>query len=435
MSDTVIKTENLSKMYRLGSGPQGRGDFRDAITARFSRLASRIMRRDPIDTPEDNDERTLWALRDASLEVKRGEIVGIIGRNGAGKSTFLKILSRITDPSSGHAWLEGRVGSLLEVGTGFHPELSGRENIFLNGTVLGMTRREIQNNFDEIVEFSEIGKFLDTPVKRYSSGMYVRLAFSVAAHLQPEILLVDEVLAVGDVGFQKKCLGKMRDAAVGGKTVIFVSHNLPSVQSLCTRAVLFGQGRVVRDGDVQSVVQAYLSDTESKAEATSLFDREDREGGRDIRFKQVRFLDAESQQATSMPMSGQPIDIELTLHCSARRELKNVDVGIFLHSASSGTCLFGCLSSARGQTYTLTPGDNVIFCKFAQWPLTGGRYRYTLYARCFNNTVDLVHEAGVVDVQSGDFYGTGVIPASDKEAVLTDFEFESASLSQSGSVL
>ena len=206
-----------------------------------------------------------WALKDVSFEVKRGEVLGIIGRNGAGKSTLLKILSRITEPSEGRVTIKGRVASLLEVGTGFHPELTGRENIYLNGAILGMTRAEIKRKFDEIVAFAEVEKFLDTPVKRYSSGMYVRLAFAVAAHLEPEILVVDEVLAVGDAEFQKKCLGKMSEVASGGRTVLFVSHNMAAVTSLCSRAVLLVGGKLGRQGDVAETVGAYLGDGRASA--------------------------------------------------------------------------------------------------------------------------------------------------------------------------
>jgi lipopolysaccharide transport system ATP-binding protein len=255
MSDVAIRVENLSKMYRIGAREaQSRGlgqTVRSLATSPFAYLQR--MRRPP------TDEETLWALKDVSFEVKQGEVIGVIGRNGAGKSTLLKILSRITEPSGGEAQVFGRVGSLLEVGTGFHPELTGRENIYLNGAILGMRRYEIDRKFDEIVDFSGVEKFLDTPVKRYSSGMYVRLAFAVAAHLEPEILLVDEVLAVGDAEFQKKCLGKMGDVAKGGRTVLFVSHNMVAVLSLCKCIVWLDQGQVRRSGVNQDVVPAYMT--------------------------------------------------------------------------------------------------------------------------------------------------------------------------------
>src|SRR6202011_3679487 len=243
MSDAIITVEGLGKKYRLGQRSNERYTaLRDVLTDKAKSLFRRNGNpRSDIRNPQSNE---IWALRDVSFEVKQGEVIGIIGRNGAGKSTLLKILSRITEPTTGRVRLKGRVASLLEVGTGFHPELTGRENIFLNGAVLGMTRAEIQRKFDEIIDFAEVEKFLDTPVKRYSSGMYVRLAFAVAAHLEPEILVVDEVLAVGDAEFQKKCLGKMQEVSRGGRTVLFVSHNMSAVARLCSRGMLLHSGRI-----------------------------------------------------------------------------------------------------------------------------------------------------------------------------------------------
>ena len=265
MSDVVIRVEDLSKQYRIG-GPQGYKTIREslveAVQAPFRRLSSIVRGQSSTVSNE-----TIWALKDVSFEVKRGEVVGIIGRNGAGKTTLLKVLSRITEPTEGWAEIHGRVASLLEVGTGFHPELTGRENIYLNGAILGMKRVEIERKFDEIVAFAEIEKFIDTPVKHYSSGMYVRLAFAVAAHLEPEILLVDEVLAVGDYEFQKKCLGKVGEVSREGRTVLLVSHNMSSLLGLCQRAVLLREGKVVADGPATRVVDQYLqSDADCLAE-------------------------------------------------------------------------------------------------------------------------------------------------------------------------
>jgi lipopolysaccharide transport system ATP-binding protein len=252
MSDTIISVENISKRYRLHHQAGGYTTLRDSLTAWAKGL---VGGRRTIATATDEE---FWALKDVSFEIKRGEVVGIIGRNGAGKSTLLKILSRITEPTEGRIRLGGRVASLLEVGTGFHPELTGRENIFLNGAILGMTKTEIRSKFDEIVAFAEIEKFLDTPVKRYSSGMYVRLAFAVAAHLEPEILIVDEVLAVGDAEFQKKCLGKMRDVAGGGRTVLFVSHNVQAISSLCGCGIYLRDGGLVFAGPTAEAVRQYM---------------------------------------------------------------------------------------------------------------------------------------------------------------------------------
>ncbi|MGI9089224.1 MAG: ABC transporter ATP-binding protein [Chthoniobacterales bacterium] len=252
MSDVVIRAENVGKKYRLGRAGQSVGyrTLRDTLSEGARNLFGR--------NGDRGSAEEFWALRDLSFEITQGEVVGIIGRNGAGKSTLLKILSRITEPTSGKVRITGRVASLLEVGTGFHPELTGRENIFLNGAILGMARVEIKAKFDEIVAFAEVEKFLDTPVKRYSSGMYVRLAFAVAAHLEPEILIVDEVLAVGDSEFQRKCLGKMKDVSRAGRTVLLVSHTMPAISALCTKAILMQSGRIAASGYPDDVIRTYL---------------------------------------------------------------------------------------------------------------------------------------------------------------------------------
>ena len=253
----VISVEQLSKRYAIGALRESQGSIREALSQGTAQLWSRLTRRQPA---TDREKPAVWALKDISFDVEQGDVVGIVGRNGAGKSTLLKILSRITDPTSGRAVIRGRVASLLEVGTGFHHDLTGRENTFLNGAILGMRREEIRRKFDEIVAFAEIEKFIDTPVKHYSSGMYMRLAFAVAAHLEPEILIVDEVLAVGDVAFQKKCLGRMHDVAGMGRTVLFVSHNMPAVRQLCTTGIWLKDGRLTGTGTAEQAVRAYLDD-------------------------------------------------------------------------------------------------------------------------------------------------------------------------------
>ncbi len=262
MNDVAIRVQNLSKRYRIGARQAGYSTIRETVTDLAVAPVRRLRRLGQPTPPEE----TIWALKDVSFEVKHGEVLGIIGRNGSGKTTLLKVLCRITEPTEGQAEIHGRVGSLLEVGTGFHPELTGRENIYLNGAILGMKRTEIHTKFDEIIEFAEIERFLDTPVKRYSSGMYVRLAFAVAAHLEPEILLVDEVLAVGDATFQKKCLGKMGDVAREGRTVLFVSHNLGAVQQLCGSVILLQSGTVVERNSPERVTSMYLSDASESAD-------------------------------------------------------------------------------------------------------------------------------------------------------------------------
>ena len=299
MSDSVIAVENLSKRYLLGhkSGEQGVYHYtalRDIIgreARNFLRKAVDVFRGRQVVQGDEVEE--FWALKNVSFEVKRGEIVGIIGRNGAGKSTLLKILSRITEPTEGRVLVRGRIASLLEVGTGFHPELTGRENIFLNGAILGMTRREIRKKFDEIVAFAEVERFLDTPVKRYSSGMYMRLAFAVAAHLEPEILLVDEVLAVGDAAFQKKCLGKMGDVAKEGRTILFVSHNMTAVQSLCDRVVWLDDGRVVQQGDAGIIVTEYLQTAAESCLEQVWPDRDTAPANENVRVYSARVVGSE----------------------------------------------------------------------------------------------------------------------------------------------
>ena len=260
MNDIAIRVEELSKLYYIGKKQERYKTLRDTIADAFVspfRRAGKLLKGQNTGAAELDE--TIWALKDISFEIKQGEVVGIIGRNGAGKSTLLKILSRITEPTNGFAEIHGRVGSLLEVGTGFHTELTGRENIYLNGSIIGMKRTEINRKFDEIVAFAEVEKFIDTPVKHYSSGMYLRLAFAVAAHLEPEILLVDEVLAVGDARFQKKCLNKMEDVGQEGRTVLFVSHSMPSITRLCKRAILFDEGNLIKDGQAYKVISSYLN--------------------------------------------------------------------------------------------------------------------------------------------------------------------------------
>jgi lipopolysaccharide transport system ATP-binding protein len=260
MSYIAVRVDGLSKKYRIGARAKSSDTLRDHIMSNLKSLCGRNSRDAPAASAGQGGETdTFWALRDVSFEVKQGEALGIIGRNGAGKSTLLKILSRITEPTHGRAEINGRVSSLLEVGTGFQGELTGRENVYLNGTILGMKRKEITRKFDEIVAFSGVEQFIDTPVKRYSSGMYLRLAFAVAAHLEPDILIVDEVLAVGDVAFQKKCLGKMAGVAEEGRTIFFVSHNMPAITRLCERAIYFDQGRLCHDGPTHEVVKAYMN--------------------------------------------------------------------------------------------------------------------------------------------------------------------------------
>ena len=302
MSNIAIAVEHVSKRYRLGGRPKYRtlrDSVSDAFTAPFWRRK-----------PKDEAEETFWALDDVSFSIEHGEVLGIIGRNGAGKSTLLKVLSRITEPTKGEVRVHGRVASLLEVGTGFHPELSGRDNIFLNGAILGMKKAEIRRKFDEIVSFAEVEKFIDTPVKHYSSGMYVRLAFAVAAHLEPEILVIDEVLAVGDAQFQKKCLGKIGDVARHGRTVLFVSHNMAPIKQLCSRALVMRKGELVCDSDADSGIEFYIQSA-GTVDINTILDRKEREGNGRIRFTGVDLADEFGEKDTVL-RSGE--DCQMILH-------------------------------------------------------------------------------------------------------------------------
>ena len=299
----IIKVEHLAKHYRIGTNQPAYQTLRDTIVDTVKSPFRR--QRNGEDTSTD-----VWALHDVSFEAAHGEVIGIIGRNGAGKSTLLKILSRITEPTRGRAELYGRVGSLLEVGTGFHPELTGRENIFLNGVIMGMKREEIERKFDEIVSFAEVSRFLDTPVKRYSSGMYVRLAFAVAAHLEPEILIVDEVLAVGDAGFQRKCLDKMRDVSQHGRTVLFVSHNMSAITRLCDRTILIDQGRVLDDGPSHRVVSAYLRSGLGTTSVREWPDKSKAPGNRIAWLRSVRVVN-ESHVASDATDIRRPVGIQM----------------------------------------------------------------------------------------------------------------------------
>jgi len=308
MTDIAIKVENLGKLYRIGQ-IVGYGTLRESLM----NIAYAPFRRLRQHQSTSHESNYIWALKDVSFEVKRGEAVGIIGRNGSGKTTILKILSRITAPTEGYAEVHGRVGSLLEVGTGFHPELTGRENIYLNGAILGMKRDEVKLRFDEIVAFSEIEKFLDTPVKRYSSGMYIRLAFAVAAHLEPEILIVDEVLSVGDAAFQKKCLGKMKDVTHEGRTVLFVSHSMPTIENLCKRAVWIDQGHIVRDGLTLEVVANYIDETTKITELRKVGEYQNlghRRGSGEVQFTEFRLMNKDGVQTQIFTM-GETIRAEV----------------------------------------------------------------------------------------------------------------------------
>jgi lipopolysaccharide transport system ATP-binding protein len=412
MNDIAIKVENLGKMYRIGAEeqrPDGLWDAtKQAVLSPFDYL--RRITRPP------TEEETLWALKDVSFEVKRGEVVGIIGRNGAGKSTLLKVLSRITEPTEGRAVINGRVGSLLEVGTGFHPELTGRENIYLNGAILGMTKDEIDRKFDEIVDFSGVEKFIDTPVKRYSSGMRVRLAFSVAAHLDPEILLIDEVLAVGDAAFQKKCLGKMGDVARSGRTVLFVSHNMASIAHLCTRTILLDNGQIARRGAVNDCIRFYLDQFNSKEE-DKLDVREDRRGSGEIRLTRIFFEN--NGKPSETVQTGKPCTI--CFEYEAERNVNNVAIAYTIRDQRA-QFLFRPSSQDTGQVFDNLSKKGMFRCVIDRLPLTPGRYRITTRITVNGMEADYVEGAAFLVVSEGDFFGTGRL--NDHSPVLLDHSWE-----------
>jgi homopolymeric O-antigen transport system ATP-binding protein len=401
MAATAIQTHDLGKRYTLGLSRRGYGTLREAIVE----VARRPLRRGR--SPRGD---VLWALKDLSVAIQPGEVVGLIGHNGAGKSTLLKILSRITEPSDGYADVTGRVGSLLEVGTGFHPELTGRENIFLNGSILGMRRAEIRARFDEIVEFAEIERFLDTPVKRYSSGMSVRLAFAVAAHLEPEILLVDEVLAVGDAAFQRKSLGKMNEVAQEGRTVVFVSHNLAIIQALCSRGILLERGRAIADAGVDEAIDAYLRTLERSA-SEDLVEREDRDSRAwdQTRIKRVSIRNAGGGHP-DVVVGGAPVRIEVAL----TELLPMLECRItIVNSVGQPVTTFD--SEFISPTDERDPDlDTTILCDLGSLPLLPGRYRLDIVIKGRRQIQDGLQAAAFFDVEPG-IVGDRPMPTSGLE--------------------
>jgi lipopolysaccharide transport system ATP-binding protein len=408
----AIKVENLGKSYRLGEGSQRAHSYR-TLRESLVDVPAAILRR--MRNGLGGDRRVaFWALKDLDFEVAPGEVVGIIGRNGAGKSTLLKILSRITKPTTGHAELHGRVGSLLEVGTGFHPELTGRENVYLNGAILGMSRREIARKFDEIVAFAGVEEFLDTPVKRYSSGMYVRLAFAVAAHLELEIMVVDEVLAVGDMEFQRRCLGKMNEVAHSGRTVLFVSHNMAAVRSLCTRGIVLDRGQRVFDGDVQRAIEQYLACQGAVRAHWPLEDiRRGRSGTQRARFTELAFEDDDGQPVTSIPM-GDSLNIVLRFRCDERLAGMGLGFGIRVNDTlgtrlfrfSTGECLRESLPGCQS--------GGEVRCRIPRVPLVAGTYLVSLaIGLSGGETLDHLNDVASFEVVDADVFGTGKAPKRD----------------------
>ena len=412
MTKPAIQVDNLSKAYHIGL----KDDVPDSLIGAVQRLVRSPMRNFQrlrrLNTFKhcDESEDLYWALRDVSFEVAEGEVVGIIGRNGAGKSTLLKILSRITEPTSGRATIRGRVSSLLEVGTGFHQELSGRENVYMNGTILGMTKREIDHKFDEIVEFSGVEKLLDTPIKHYSSGMKVRLAFAVAAHLEPEILIIDEVLAVGDAEFQKKCLGKMQDVARGGRTVLFVSHNLAAVQALCDRCFVLSRGELVYGNTTTQAIEHYLSTIATHCPVSrvspgvfNLSDHMNSYGPLTI-IRRASTSDANGSFSEFFWTGG---SFRLSIEVSGLNDIPGGQIGVIVKSASGQTLALFNTGMKPPKRTTRWNGETVIL-EIPALPFVPGEYWLDIsVAHKVTGRLDYVENAVPLKIEAADVYGSG----------------------------
>jgi lipopolysaccharide transport system ATP-binding protein len=405
MTELAIEVVGLGKQFHIGALQKGYYRLTDQLTDMFMapfRRAGKLLQGEATGASELDE--TIWALQDVSFQIKPGEVVGIIGRNGAGKSTLLKILAGISDPSHGYADIYGRVGSLLEVGTGFHSELTGRENIYLNGAILGMRKAEIDRKMDEIVAFAEVDKFLDTPVKHYSSGMHVRLAFSVAAHLEPEILLVDEVLAVGDLAFQRKCLGKMDDVAKAGRTVVFVSHNIGLLQSLCERGIYLQQGAVCVDGSISEAVDAYLQSLD-QVTSQGLSSRVDRKGVGHSRLTGAA-VSGTDPGAPSILKTGQPARFAFLVNAL----VPGVACNFFIYDAV-GQAIVSFTSKVRGPEDALDPEGGLQFvCDLDELLLLPGRYRIDVAIVGDNALQDFIEAAAVFEVSDGHVRGRSAPP-------------------------
>ncbi len=412
----VITVQNVSKVYRTGQ--YGYRTLREDLYDLTGRLISLTGK-----GKAHSYKKHVWALKDVSFQVEEGEKLGIIGPNGSGKTTLLRLLAGITKPTEGSISLKGRLGVLIELMAGFHPELTGRENVYLNGAIMGMSRKEIRRKFDEIVSFAEVEDYIDTPIKRYSSGMNVRLGFAVAAHLDPDILLVDEVLAVGDAAFQKKCVGKMGAAAQEGRTVMFVSHNMASVESLCDSAILLESGRLVKQGPTDDVVEAYLR---RKEELTvgDLAVRSDRKGDGRIRFTSVRFLDGEGRE-TGVVRSGQTLRIAIDFVSTEKGVgAEGLKVSVSINSLL-GENLLLCSSALSGDDLGPVPPEGRVVCEIPRLPLTGGTYSLNLYSDVNGVIADFIIDVVQLQVESGDFFGSGCLPPTTHTKFLVEHSWRS----------
>ena len=403
MSDVILKAENISKQYRLGT--VGTGTLSHDLNRWWHQLRGKEDPYTKVGAVNDRSQKAtedyVWAIKDINFEVKRGEVLGIIGKNGAGKSTLLKILSRVTGPTTGSIKTRGRIASLLEVGTGFHPELTGRENVFLNGAILGMTKAEVNEKLEEIISFSGCEMYIDTPVKRYSSGMRVRLAFAVAAHLEPEILVIDEVLAVGDAEFQKKAIGKMQDISQGqGRTVIFVSHDMGAIQNLCNRLIILENGSSVFEGWVEEGIDFYLKDGDK---TESSYSNPDIHTG----IKKLDFINNDGEIIQNI-MTGQKVFIQIDYLNKDKRDLSFT----VAFTDTNGVFLFGCRSDIVNATFSNVKGKATL--TIPKWPLSEGIYNFNILTHYRGQALEFRKEAGSISVHKGDFYGTGKLPGRKK---------------------
>jgi len=404
--ETVISVRNLGKRYRLGA-TLSHDTLRDKLALAARSLLPRIrpfsISPSQPSSASASSPKEIWALRDVSFDVHRGEVVGIIGHNGAGKSTLLKILSQITEPTEGEVRMRGRTGSLLEVGTGMHPELSGRENIYLNGSILGMRKAEIDRRYDEIVDFAGIPDFMSTPIKRYSSGMRVRLGFAIAAHLEPEILIVDEVLAVGDMEFQKKCLGKMDDVAKSGRTVLFVSHNMAAVQMLCQTGIVLQDGATAFGGPAADAVRAYVSSLQPASRDSVVLERDDRLGLALVAAE----LRNDAGEIVPVMQAGMPVRLRVKMETSLPYSDFHLQISVY-EAGGSKVCMFD--SSLLGWSMELVPPGGVCECRLPVVPFMPGRYRITIRAHASGRDLMWLTKWWEVGVIPGDFYGSGKLP-------------------------
>ncbi len=397
--EPAIRVTNLGKRYRVtGAEKAPYRTLRESLTGLATAPLRRLMGR----STRAGEVSDFWALKDVSFEVQPGEVVGIIGRNGAGKSTLLKILSRITKPTTGRVEINGRVGSLLEVGTGFHPELTGRENVYLNGSILGMSRKEIDRKFDEIVAFAEIDQFLDTPVKRYSSGMYVRLAFAVAAHLEPEILIVDEVLAVGDVGFQKKCLGRMRTVAGDGRTILFVSHNIAALQSLCTRGVYLEEGKIACDSSVKEAAGLYLNKSQYCHNSIN-WEKSVAPADNGLILIRAAILDYNGEVATRLTCQS---PLRIMLEYKVTKTIRNLSIGFDLQNKEG---ILVCGSNSEGARETHEPGNYTAECRFPGWLFNEDCYKIKFILHVIDRVLLATDWCLAFDLYDDEGHGSGRI--------------------------